>query len=141
MTFPTWTLGAVRITSIKELELPIPGPGIVLEATPERLAEHAAWLAPRFVTPDGRLRLLIQALVIESRGRRIVVDTCVGNGKARALPVFHELQTSFLDDLARRASRAIRSTRWCVRICTWTTWAGTRCASGAGSRPSRARAT
>jgi glyoxylase-like metal-dependent hydrolase (beta-lactamase superfamily II) len=100
MPAPTWTLGSVRITSIKEVEIPIPGAGIVPEATPEALAPHAAWLRPHFVTEDGRLRLLIQALVVESRGRRIVVDTCVGNDKDRALPIFHRMQTSFLDDLA-----------------------------------------
>ena len=101
MFMPTWTLGSVRITSVKEIELPIPGAGIVPEATPEALERHASWLRPRFVTDDGRLKLLIQALVVESRGRRIVVDTCVGNDKTRVLPVFHEMQTSFLEDLAR----------------------------------------
>jgi glyoxylase-like metal-dependent hydrolase (beta-lactamase superfamily II) len=100
MKAPHWTIGDVRITSVKEIELPIPGAGIVPEATPEALAPHAAWLRPHFVTEDGRLRLLIQALVVESRGRRIVVDTCVGNDKDRALPVFHQLETRFLDDLA-----------------------------------------
>jgi len=101
MTQPTWTVGSVRITSVKEIELPIPGAGLVPDATPEALAAHAAWLAPHFVTDDGRLRLLIQALVVESRGRRIVVDTCVGNDKDRTLPPLHQLNTSFLDDLAR----------------------------------------
>jgi glyoxylase-like metal-dependent hydrolase (beta-lactamase superfamily II) len=101
MTAPTWTIGSVRITSVKEIELPIPGAGIVPEATPEALAPHAAWLRPHFVTEDGRLRLLVQALVVESRGRRIVVDTCVGNDKERTLPVFHHMQTGFLDDLAQ----------------------------------------
>jgi glyoxylase-like metal-dependent hydrolase (beta-lactamase superfamily II) len=93
----SWNVGSARITSVTELELPIPGAGIVPEATPERLARHA-WLAP-FVTPNGRLRLLIQALVVESDGRRIVVDTCVGNDKDRTLPPMHRLNTSFLDDL------------------------------------------
>ena len=100
MPVPTWTLGSVRISSLKELELPIPGAGLVPEATPERLAAHASWLAPRFVTPKGELRILIQALVVESRGKRIVVDTCVGNDKERTLPPLHHLKTSFLDDLA-----------------------------------------
>jgi len=98
---PTWTLGSVRITSVKEIEIPLPGKGIVPGATPERLRPHASWLVPRFVTEDWKLRLLIQALVVESRGRRILVDTCVGNGKARTLPIFHEMQTGFLDDLSR----------------------------------------
>jgi len=101
MPVPTWTIGSVRITSVAEIELPIPGAAIVPDATPEALAAHAAWLAPHFVTDDGRLRLLIQALVVESRGRRIVVDTCVGNDKDRTLPPLHQLNTSFLDDLAR----------------------------------------
>jgi hypothetical protein len=35
------------------------------------------------VTPDGRLHLLIQKLVVVSRGRRIVMDTCVGNERER----------------------------------------------------------
>jgi glyoxylase-like metal-dependent hydrolase (beta-lactamase superfamily II) len=99
MTSSPWTLGSVRITSVKEIELPIPGAGLVPDATPERLAAHASWLSPRFVTPKGELRLLIQALVVESRGKRIVVDTCVGNDKDRALPPLHQLHTSFLDDL------------------------------------------
>jgi glyoxylase-like metal-dependent hydrolase (beta-lactamase superfamily II) len=94
-----WTLGRVRITSVTEVEIPIPGRGIVPEATPEALAPHAAWLAPHFVTEDGRLRLLVQALVVESEGRRIVVDTCVGNDKRRPLPIFDGLKTSFLRDL------------------------------------------
>jgi glyoxylase-like metal-dependent hydrolase (beta-lactamase superfamily II) len=98
MPATVWNVGSVRITSVTELELPIPGAGIVPEATPERLARHA-WLTPRFVTPNGRLRLLIQALVVESGGRRIVVDTCVGNDKDRTLPPMHQLNTSFLDDL------------------------------------------
>jgi glyoxylase-like metal-dependent hydrolase (beta-lactamase superfamily II) len=98
MAAASWSFGAVRVHSVKELELPIPGAGIVPQATPEQLARHP-WLAPRFVTPAGELRLLIQALVVESQGRRIVVDTCVGNDKDRALPPLHHLSTSFLDDL------------------------------------------
>ena len=40
--------------------------------------------------------------MVESRGKRIVVDTCVGNDKDRTLPPLHHLHTSFLDDLAAR---------------------------------------
>jgi len=99
MSATHWKLGSVRVTSVKEIELPIPGAGLVPEATPERLAKHA-WLSPRYVTPNGELRLLIQALVVESCGKRIVVDTCVGNDKERTLPPLDHLATSFLADLA-----------------------------------------
>ena len=94
-----WTVGSVTVTSVHELELVLPGAGLVPEATPERLA-GVPWLAPHYVTPAGDFRFQIQALVVESRGRRIVVDTCVGNDKDRTMPPLHRLQTSFLDDLA-----------------------------------------
>jgi glyoxylase-like metal-dependent hydrolase (beta-lactamase superfamily II) len=98
---PTWTLGNVRITSVTEVEVPLPGAALVPDATPEALAPHSSWLVPHFVTEDGRLRLLIQALVVESAGRRILVDTCVGNDKVRSIPIFDHLETDFLGELER----------------------------------------
>ena len=97
---PTWRVGSVHITSIQEIELALRAASLVPEATPERMAIHASWLAPRFVTPTGDLRFLIQALVVESRGRRIVVDTCIGNDKERTMPPLHRLNTNFLRELA-----------------------------------------
>jgi glyoxylase-like metal-dependent hydrolase (beta-lactamase superfamily II) len=94
-----WRIGTVTVTSIPELELVLPGPGLVPQATPEQLAP-VRWLAPRFVTPTGDFRFQIQALVIESCGRRIVVDTCIGNDKQRTMPAINGLHTRFLDDLA-----------------------------------------
>ncbi|HEV7732345.1 MAG TPA: MBL fold metallo-hydrolase [Candidatus Binatia bacterium] len=41
----------------------------------------------------------IHALVIESQGRRIVVDTCIGNDKERTIPPWNRLQGPFLRDL------------------------------------------
>ena len=51
-----------------------------------------------FVTDDGFVRMRIQALVVESRERCIVVDTCLGNDKVRTKEFFHQLQTPFLAD-------------------------------------------
>jgi glyoxylase-like metal-dependent hydrolase (beta-lactamase superfamily II) len=42
----------------------------------------------------------VHAFVIESAGRTIVVDTCVGNDKPRRNPGWNRLTTRFLDDLA-----------------------------------------
>ena len=42
----------------------------------------------------------IHCFVIESDGRRIVVDTCVGNDKVRQSPAWHMLSGPFLRDLA-----------------------------------------
>jgi glyoxylase-like metal-dependent hydrolase (beta-lactamase superfamily II) len=41
-----------------------------------------------------------QAFVIKAGERRIMLDTCLGNGRTRQFEVFNNLQTSFLDDIA-----------------------------------------
>ncbi|XOV88240.1 MAG: MBL fold metallo-hydrolase [Pseudomonadota bacterium] len=58
------------------------------------------WLAPHFVTEDGKLILSIHALVIETPTRKIIVDTCIGNDKQRSIPTWTNLQLPFLSDLA-----------------------------------------
>jgi len=73
------TVGSVRITRIVELEMP--GLSFVLpEAIPENLLP-IEWLAPHFITPEGEAIASIQAFIVESQGKRIIVDTCLGNDK------------------------------------------------------------
>ena len=43
----------------------------------------------------GNLLMSIQALVVDTGARRIVVDTCIGTDKQRAIPAWTNLQTSF----------------------------------------------
>ena len=97
----SWQVGAVRITSIFEqplldIEQLIPG------VTPAIL-ESAQWLKPSFVGEDGKMVGAIQAFVVQTEGKTIVVDCCVGDGKDR--PVFarygwHRSQHGFLNRLA-----------------------------------------
>lgn len=94
-----WQVGDVTITSVMESETPIPGQLIVSEASPEALAAHD-WLRPNFVDDEGNIILRIQALVIQSEGTKIVVDTCIGNDKPRGIPIWDKLQTTFLTDLS-----------------------------------------
>jgi glyoxylase-like metal-dependent hydrolase (beta-lactamase superfamily II) len=54
-----------------------------------------------FSDEDGKLRMAIQALVIESQGKRIIVDTCIGNEKVRSNPEWNKLQLPFLQDLQK----------------------------------------
>lgn len=94
-----WQIGAVRITRIQELEAP--GLTFVLpDATPANLAT-IGWLAPHFVAGNGEALASVHALVIDTPERRIVVDTCIGNGKQRSIPPWNELDTPFLEDLCR----------------------------------------
>ena len=94
-----WQIGDVTVTRIVEstfegLEAFLP------EATPEVVLKYD-WLRP-FLTPEGVLKFSIHALVIETPSRRMIVDTCVGNEKPREVfPIWHMLQTGFLDDLQK----------------------------------------
>lgn len=94
-----WRVGDITITRIVEFE----GPGGLGRYLPDATREAVAaiaWLQPHFATPEGRLIGAIHALVIETPETRIVVDTCVGNDKARQVPAWNMLQTAFLDDMA-----------------------------------------
>lgn len=98
----TWQVGAVKITRVVEIELPVaynPDSPFLAEATPEAL-RTMPWLYPNFVTEQDQLRLSIHALLVEAPGLRLVVDTCIGNDRPRALLGGRALATTFLDSLA-----------------------------------------
>ena len=95
-----WRVGDVEIIRIVELYDFQDDIWVLLkDATPELTLSHD-WLKPHFITPDGRMRLNFQAFLVISQGRRIMVDTCLGNGRQREYDVFSNLQGSFLEDLA-----------------------------------------
>ncbi len=100
-TYPVlrWQIGDVRISRVVEIEGSSPGTFFFAEATPEKLLQHA-WLKPHFMTDDGRLIASIHAFVIESQGRVIVVDTCVGNDKPRDIKQWNMRKGQFLEDMA-----------------------------------------
>jgi glyoxylase-like metal-dependent hydrolase (beta-lactamase superfamily II) len=94
-------VGDVTITRIIESESPWPGTFIMPDATPENVQKEADWLYPIFSDEKGKLRMSIHALVIESQGKRIIVDTCIGNDKVRSNPVWSNLKLPFLSDLEK----------------------------------------
>jgi glyoxylase-like metal-dependent hydrolase (beta-lactamase superfamily II) len=95
-----WRIGEVTITKIVELDLTGGTRFILPQAVPEAVLP-IAWLRPHFASPEGKLRMSIHALVVETPGRRIIVDTCLGNDKEnRPVPRWNKLQGPFLADLA-----------------------------------------
>jgi glyoxylase-like metal-dependent hydrolase (beta-lactamase superfamily II) len=102
MTDPlSWQIGDVKITRIVESELPVAHKHSFLkQATPDALREMP-WLYPHFVTGDGAMVLSIHALLVDAPGVKLVVDTCIGNDKARALLRGQKLQTDFLKHIAQ----------------------------------------
>ena len=95
----SWQVGGVRITQVVESKGASPPSFFFPDVTPEDVQRHG-WLRPYFAHRDGRLFGSIHAFVVESEGRRIVVDTCVGNDKERDLAMWNRLQGPFLEKLA-----------------------------------------
>ena len=94
-----WKIGDVTVTKVVEIESVGKVTWILPDATPERL-RTVDWLVPDFATTDGKAHVSIHALVVESAGQRILVDTCIGNDKQRPnIPVWDRLSGPFLEDL------------------------------------------
>jgi glyoxylase-like metal-dependent hydrolase (beta-lactamase superfamily II) len=95
-----WKIGQVTITRVVEIEAPFPGTFVLPDAVPENVTK-IGWLQPHFANAEGALLMSVHPLVVESEGRRILVDTCIGNDKERpSVPNWHLRQGSFLRDLA-----------------------------------------
>jgi len=96
-----WKIGDVTITKIAEIESTSHATWILPALTAESLARpELAWCKPHFAQDDGQVHLSVHALVIESQGRRIIVDTCVGNDKNIRMAGWNKRQGPFLNDLA-----------------------------------------
>jgi glyoxylase-like metal-dependent hydrolase (beta-lactamase superfamily II) len=92
-----WRIGSVTITSVVEDEVPgVPPELFFPEATAEEVRSQG-WCVPDYADADGNVTLRVQALMVEVAGRRILVDPCVGNGKRRALPFWHEQRYPWLE--------------------------------------------
>ncbi len=85
-----WSVGDTTVTIVVEEQTDhIPPELFFPEATATAVAEHQ-WLVPDFADADGGIGLRIQAFVVQSGERTILVDPCVGNGKTLAMPFWNE---------------------------------------------------
>ncbi|QOZ23880.1 MBL fold metallo-hydrolase [Bradyrhizobium sp. CCBAU 51753] len=94
-----WRVGKVRISKIVEFETV----GLVGDLLPQAGNEEIRklpWLIPLFATEDGRLKMSVHALVVETQQHRIVVDTGIGNDKeGLGDPTWNNRKGSFLEDI------------------------------------------
>ncbi|WP_433602313.1 MBL fold metallo-hydrolase [Nocardia sp. CA-135953] len=93
-----WTIGDVRVTRIQESLVTLPLELLYPEYDPVELQGHEHWLQP-YVAADGTLGLSTHALVLESEGKIILVDTCVGTREVAAVPDMSNQPSTFLADL------------------------------------------
>jgi len=95
-----WKIGDVKIKRVIESEGPWPGTFVLPNAVPENVLKERDWLS-QFTDSSGKLIMSIHALVVESQGKKIIIDTCIGNDKVRANPAWSKLQLPFLNDLQK----------------------------------------
>ena len=93
----SWKVGDVKITRIIEGER-AGAMFVVPDAIPENIIKMP-WLQPYFSDSKGNTIVSVHALVIETKEKCIIVDTCLGNDKERHIPSWNNLQTKFLEDL------------------------------------------
>jgi glyoxylase-like metal-dependent hydrolase (beta-lactamase superfamily II) len=94
-----WNVGKVKITKIVELET-IGSTRFILPLASNEEIRKLPWLVPDFATEEGRLKMSIHSLVVETPSRRIVVDTGLGNDKqGRNVPTWNNRNTLFLETM------------------------------------------
>jgi glyoxylase-like metal-dependent hydrolase (beta-lactamase superfamily II) len=92
-----WTVGKVKITKVVELETVGSTRFILPLATNEEI-QKLPWLIPHFATEEGRLRMSIHTLLVETPSQRIMVDTGLGNDKeGRKVPTWNNRKEPFLE--------------------------------------------
>ena len=96
----TWKIGRVEITRLVEVWKWEDDIWMVLEDSKPPIVHTQPWLLPHHVTPEGRMFINFQAFVVKAGNRRIMIDTCIGADRERQFPVFTQMRTTFMQDLA-----------------------------------------
>ncbi|MCZ6557574.1 MAG: MBL fold metallo-hydrolase [SAR324 cluster bacterium] len=96
----TIELGGITISRVVESEGPTPVGFLLPDASEETLRPHATWMAPHFYDPEsGKFIMSIHSFIVRTRHHTILVDTCVGNSKKRAVPNWNMRDGPYLQDL------------------------------------------
>ena len=97
-----WKAGKVNITKVVEMET-LGNTRFILPLATREEIQKLPWLAPHFANDEGRLKMSIHALLVETPARRIIVDTGLGNDKqGRSVPTWNNRNDPFLDTLTQR---------------------------------------
>jgi glyoxylase-like metal-dependent hydrolase (beta-lactamase superfamily II) len=99
----TATVGAAKLTRIEEIyDFFFEAKTFFADWRDEIATEHMSWLAPHHYDPaTKRLKISIHSWLVEIGGRKILIDTCVGNHKSRkARPFWDNMNTPWLERLA-----------------------------------------
>src|SRR6201990_2349151 len=94
-----WTIGRLKITKVVERET-VGSTRFILPLASNEEIRRLPWLIPHFATEEGRLKMSIHSLVVETPSQRIVVDTGLGNDKeGRTVPTWNNRKGAFLETM------------------------------------------
>ena len=99
-TIKHWRIGEVEVARIVEVNAFEDNISMLLKDETAEYVRRQTWLQPHFATPEGLMIISFQAFVLRSRGKSVMIDTCIGADRKREYDVFCNLQTTFLEDLA-----------------------------------------
>lgn len=96
-------VGDARVSPVIEIDaVPFPVAHAFEDIEPALIAANRDWLMPDHLSDDGAFALMSHhAWLVEIGGHRILIDPCVGNGRDRVIPAYDQLDTDWLDVLAR----------------------------------------
>jgi glyoxylase-like metal-dependent hydrolase (beta-lactamase superfamily II) len=95
-----WKIGAVEVARIVEVNAFEDNISMLLKDETAEFVKQYAWLQPHFATAAGLMKISFQAFVLRSRGKNVMIDTCIGADRKREYDVFCNLKTSFLEDIS-----------------------------------------
>lgn len=94
-----WQIGGVEVARIVEVYGFQDQIWMLLKDADAEYVKQFKWLQPHFATPDGLMILSFQCFVLRSRGKNVMIDTCIGADRKREYDVFCNLKTTFPQDI------------------------------------------
>lgn len=113
-----FTFGDVTATRIEESYEPnFAAAQFFAEWSPAIVETHRDWMvSDHYDPPSGRLKLSVHSWLVKIGGKRVLIDTCVGNHKPRPhRPMWDRLETPWLE---RLAAAGVRPEQVDVVMCT-----------------------
>lgn len=102
-----YQLGDVEITRVREIVFPaFDAKFLFPEWNPGVVEGNRRWLQPGCVNASGdAVTISIHTWVVRTPRHTILIDTGIGNGRNRRIPLFNQLDTPYLDRLAEAGVR------------------------------------
>jgi glyoxylase-like metal-dependent hydrolase (beta-lactamase superfamily II) len=94
-------IGDVRVDRIEEMCVPLFGLDLFANLPEGVVDREMHWLAPNYFDRVAqRIIISSHSWLVRTRHHNILIDTCIGNDKTRAVPQASGLQTPYLERLA-----------------------------------------